>query len=134
MKDAMKAFRDLVRILLGPDACADAKTSFGNELCILGIDVSVSSRGYRFAPADAKVLKWVAQIQAILESPRSVLLPGDASKLAGQLSWACTNAFRAFGRAMLRPLFDQVEIRWKNLTRTQTSALLVGRCPATRHR
>ena len=82
--------------------------SFGNELCILGIVVSVSSRGYRFAPADAKVLKWVAQIQAILESPRSVLLPGDASKLAGQLSWACTNAFRAFGRAMLRPLFDQV--------------------------
>ena len=55
---------------------------------------------------------------------RRRLLPGDASKLAGKLSWGCSNAFKRFGRAMLRlvvglvrkplvcvfcrPLFDQV--------------------------
>ena len=39
------------------------------------------------------------------------LLPGDASKLAGKLSWAQCQMFRQFGRAMLRPVFDQASKR-----------------------
>ena len=39
------------------------------------------------------------------------LAAGDASKLAGQLSWSCTSLFKRMGRAMLRPIFDQ-QTRW----------------------
>ena len=31
-----------------------------------------------------------------------VLLPGDASKLAGKLAWGCSHMFKRFARAMLR--------------------------------
>lgn len=81
------------------------KVSFGESLCVLGVDVCVPSFGYSFAPADSKVEKWLIDIQSILAN--GALLPGEACKLAGRLSWACTKAFRAFGRAMLRPIFDQ---------------------------
>ena len=37
--------------------------------------------------------------------------PGEASKLAGKLAWGCAHAFRQFGRANLRPIFDQVTRR-----------------------
>ena len=35
------------------------------------------------------------------------MFKGDASKLAGKLSFGCSHMFRRIGRAMLRPLFDQ---------------------------
>ena len=35
------------------------------------------------------------------------LAAGDASKLAGKLSWGCASLFHRMGRAMLRPIFDQ---------------------------
>ena len=38
-------------------------------------------------------------------------MPGDASKLAGKLSWAQCQMFKQLGRAMLRPIFDQASKR-----------------------
>lgn len=34
---------------------------------------------------------------------------GEASKLSGGLQWACQMAFRRLGRAMLRPIIDQIK-------------------------
>ena len=42
---------------------------------------------------------------------KGILQPGEASKLAGALSWGSSHMFRHMGRAMLRPLFDQVTRR-----------------------
>ena len=49
--------------------------------------------------------KWVLQIQDVLETGK--LTPGQASKLAGKLQWACQHMFHRVGRATLRPLYDQ---------------------------
>lgn len=44
-----------------------------------------------------------------------MLLPGDASKLAGKLAWGCSHMFKRFARAMLRwvllasPFFDALQ-------------------------
>ena len=40
------------------------------------------------------------------------LSPGDASKLAGKLSWGCSHLFRRFGRAMLRQCHVQHFFHW----------------------
>ena len=94
-----------MRALLGPDALATDKSEAGPNLCILGIDFSMSWRGLACRPAKRKVIKWVACINAVLKKRK--LTPGEASKLAGRLSWCCSNMFRRIGRAMLRPIFDQ---------------------------
>jgi len=52
-----------------------------------------------------QVARWTKEIERALDAGR--LAPGAASKLAGKLSWAVSYTFRRFGRAMLRPLFDQ---------------------------
>ena len=96
---------ELVRLLLGDDACPDKKAGHGTCLCVLGIDVRVSPDGYSFAPSVEKVDKWCAVIKNAIST--KALEPGCASKLGGQLSWGCSHMFRRFGRAMLRPVFDQ---------------------------
>lgn len=101
----MECFQELVRLLLGDDACPDKKAGHGTNLCVLGIDVRVTSDGYSFSPAEEKVGGWCAVIKDAIA--RKTFDPGCASKLGGQLSWGCTHMFRCFGRAMLRPVFDQ---------------------------
>ena len=95
----------LVRAIFGPDALAEDKTEAGPCLCILGIEFSMSWRGFVCRPARRKTVKWVAGIDAVVKKHK--LSPGEASKMAGRLSWGCSNMFRRIGRAMLRPIFDQ---------------------------
>jgi len=91
--------------------------------------VSLSKEGARFVPDEAKVTKWVAEINRALSSGR--LCGGEASKLSGKfsccvqpylaclhsrvrtgrLSWACQFTFRRLGRAMLYPIFKQRHAR-----------------------
>ncbi len=101
----LQCFARLVRVLLGADAVAEGKLVAGPALCVLGIDHEMSAKGYRYKPAAEKVAKWIALIEEALTA--DCLMPGVASKLAGKLSWGCSFLFWRFGRAMLRPLFDQ---------------------------
>ena len=109
MAHAAKSMAWLVRILMGRDAVADEKTAAGPSLCILGVDVMISSRGFKCKPSAKKIPGWLSLIEDSLRC--GVLLPGVASKLAGKLSWAQCQMFNQVGRAMLRPIFDQATKR-----------------------
>ena len=105
MAHAMQCFAELVRMLLGPGAIADGKLEYGSSLVVLGVHVEASSKGYRFQPSRCKVEKWTEQIDLALSSRR--LSPSDADVLSGRLAWSCSRMFKRFGRAMIRPIYDQ---------------------------
>ena len=122
MKHALQCVARLVRALLGQSAIAEKKLACGKKLDILGIMVDLSRNGFKCRPTQQKAHAWQASLQeglahllialglrascqAALDNNR--LRPGDASKLAGKLSWGGANMFRKLGRAMLRPIFDQ---------------------------
>jgi hypothetical protein len=69
------------------------------------VDLLISANGYRCKPSSKKASKWIVCIKAALQNER--LSAGEASKLAGRLSWASSSLFKKLGRAMLRPIFDQ---------------------------
>ena len=102
----MHCFAELVRTLLGDSAVAADKLGFGASLGILGVDVSVRASGFVFRPMRDKVSEWLSALESAISLRK--LRGGDASKLAGKLSWGCAHLFRRFGRAMIRPIFDQV--------------------------
>ena len=97
------------QVLLGEDAVARDKTEWGRSLCILGLDVEPSDEGLRCKPSVKKVADWCRRIDEAIHHDR--LRPGDASKLAGALSWGASHMFHRVGRAMLRPVFDQATRR-----------------------
>ena len=105
MQHALQCFARLVRLLLGPSAIADAKLGYGCELCVLGVDVSMTTVGLQCRPARDKTSKWLMLLEQALD--RGKLEPGSASKLAGKLAWGSAHLFHRLGRAMLRPIFDQ---------------------------
>ena len=109
MEHAVACFARLVQILLGTGSVADGKIESGVKLCILGVELELASNGFRGRPGREKIKKWCSRIDAALSS--GLLAPGDAAKLAGRLSWGCSQLFRRFGRALLRPLFDQCSRR-----------------------
>ena len=102
-KHAMNSFARLVRILLGPDAVAPHKLVCGMPLEILGLGVAIDSSGISYWPSRDKVEKWSTTISSVLAAGR--MRQGEASKLAGALSWAGQHAFNRLDRAMLVPLF-----------------------------
>ena len=95
----------LIRVLLGASAIADSKVAFGKKLVLLGVQVKAGRRGYKCKPSADKVSKWLACIRQALDT--NSLSPGQASKLAGRLSWSCQHLFNKLGRAKLGPLFRQ---------------------------
>ena len=102
---AMECSRRLICILLGKTAVQDKKVECGNELEVLGVWVAPNADGVECWPAPNKVKKWLAVIERALAEGK--LSAGEASKLAGRLSWAGCRLFRKLGRAMLRPIFNQ---------------------------
>ena len=106
LKVGLDCLARLIRLILGPDAVAPHKLECGEALEILGIDVSPTRHGFTFRPAADKVPKWLQCIETAISD--QTLSPGDASKLAGRLAWGGSRLFHRIGRAMLRPIFDQV--------------------------
>ena len=111
---AMCCVARLVRAVLGHDAVAAKKLEWGENLTILGLQISVCTEGFHASPAAAKRLKWRTRIDGFLAS--GVLSPGDASKLAGALAWASAAQFHRLGRALLRPLFAQAHGRHPSIS------------------
>ena len=95
----------LIRLLLGGSAIADDKVAFGSSLTLLGVQITTTRKGYCCRPSSDKVAKWLDCIKEALSS--NCLTPGQASKLAGRLSWSCQHLFNRLGRAKLGPLFRQ---------------------------
>ena len=118
---AMHIFARLVRCLLGPTAIAAHKLQHANPLPVLGINVKVSSVGAIFWPEPEKIVKWIAQIEAALKAKR--LDGGEASRLAGRLSFGSQHIFRKLGRAMLVPIFKQARSRTNEIDEELEKAL-----------
>ena len=105
----MASLARLVRLLLGPRAVSDRKLECGDALEILGLHVSFPLTGIHLFPAPKRVRKWVPLIKQALDAGK--LCAGQASKLAGALSWAGQHCFERLGRAMLQPLFSRQHSR-----------------------
>ena len=105
----MNCVARLIRLLLGKDAVAESKLECGMKLTILGIEISTSDVGCCCRPSPAKVVKWSRLINQYLR--KQISEAGEASKLAGRLSWAAASVFNRIGRATLRPIFDQQKRR-----------------------
>ncbi len=125
----MQCFTRLVRALLGASAIAARKCEYGLSLIVLGIEVRQALRclslsvvhrcfgtqvvpkpsGIFFFLSADKVEKYIACIRAALAS--GYLSAGEASKLAGRLTWTTQHLFFRVGRAMLRPILAQKRSR-----------------------
>lgn len=108
MEHAMRCLVRLIRLLLGPTA-VDQKFACGTSLCVLGVDHTISAESLQCRPSAAKVQRWLRRIERALDE--DILRAGDAGKLAGKLSWGSSKLFGRFGRALLRPIFDQASKR-----------------------
>ena len=102
---AMWSFARLVRAVLGESAIAETKLEVGPAVTVLGIVFSCEATGVALWPSPDKLAKWRAKCADALAS--GTLTAGDASKLAGALSWANQCVWHRMGRCMLRPLFAQ---------------------------
>jgi hypothetical protein len=109
IEHALGCFMRIIRLLLGQNALASHKVSFGSSLCVLGVDLAISAAGIVARPSATKVVKWVASVREALRT--GVLSAGDASKLAGRLQWAAQSLFNRLGRALLRDVYDQQKSR-----------------------
>lgn len=105
MAHALRCLARLIRAILGPTAVAAKKLACGKKLDVLGVDVKLSRRGFKCKPTKHKTRRWRRTMKEALADNR--LPPGEASKLAGRLSWGASSLFRKLGRAMIRPIFDQ---------------------------
>lgn len=111
----------LVRALLGDGAISDKKLAFGSPLTVLGIDIALHAGGIDLSPEASKRVKWSRQIKNALDNLS--LTPGEASKLAGRLSWASQACFKRLGRALLYPLYRQQRARHSSFASDSDLAL-----------
>ena len=102
---AMTCFARVVRALLGAGAVGDSKLEAAMPLVVLGLQVTATNKGVEVVVSKKKAVQWWQMLEAALAS--GVLAAGDASKVAGRLSFAAQHTFLRLGRAMLRPLFAQ---------------------------
>ena len=122
MEHAMGCLARLVRLLLGTSAIEDRKLAHGMSLIYLGVDIHISTAGFRLQPAQEKVEKCASMMKRALA--RNHLDAGCAEKLAGRLSWSSQLLFHRIGRAMLRPIFDQKFSKDGSITEALRAALL----------
>ena len=111
----------LTRCLLGADSVADRKLECGNPLTILGIAVALRGHGVMLTADTVKIEKWSGQIRQCLASGK--LTAGEASKMAGRLTWASQCTFRRVGRAFLYPIYRQQRSRKSGIGRELELAL-----------
>ena len=87
---AMECFARLVRAVLGPSAIAPSKLAHGMPLDILGLQVNVSKKGIQVRVTPEKAEQWGKLVKEALTS--GILAVGDASKMAGRLSFLNTRS------------------------------------------
>ena len=104
-KHSMHVFAKLITAVLGSTAISKHKLKWGNPLTILGLTLTLRSDDIMRAPDRKKADKWAGVLKNVLHD--KVMAPGDASKMAGRLSFASQHMFLKLGRAMLRPFFAQ---------------------------
>ena len=73
-------------------ACGDFHPCM--SVCMLGLDVVVCQDGLECCPREEKLAKWSSEIEIALRDNH--MSPGQASKLAGGLSWAAQNMFARY--------------------------------------
>ena len=100
-RHALNCSSRLVHCLLGNSSIAERKLECGMPLTVLGLSVTLTMSGAFFVPDKKKIVKWRQRIEAALSARK--MTSGQASKLAGALSWAASALFFRLGRAMLRP-------------------------------
>ena len=93
--------------MLREDAVAKRKLEHGNPVAILGIRVEANLAGVFFTLDEAKVDRWKQDMAEVMRTRR--MFPGEASKLAGRLSFAAQFIFKRLGRALLVPIFRQAK-------------------------
>ena len=104
-KHSMHVFARLITAVLGSTAISKHKLEWGNPLTILGLTLTLRSDDIMCAPDRKKAEKWAGVLKNVIND--NVMAPGDASKMAGRLSFASQHMFLKLGRAMLRPFFAQ---------------------------
>eukprot|EP00959_Pyramimonas_sp_CCMP1952_P345860 7243304-Pyramimonas_sp.AAC.1 len=105
----MASLARLVRLLLSPRSVSDKKLRRGDELEILVLHVSCSHSKITLFPAPKKVCNWLFLMSLALNYGK--VRAGQASKLAGALSWARQHCSGKLGRAMLHALLAQQSAR-----------------------
>ena len=58
LEHALKCLARLINLILGPGAAAPKKLQCGASLVVLGVEITLSSKGFQFRPAAAKAQKW----------------------------------------------------------------------------
>ena len=76
------------------------------ELAVLGVCVSYRGESVHVWPEADKAIKRTAILMAAIEAKE--LGQEAASKMVARLGWAAAYAFGQMGRAVLRPLWEQV--------------------------
>ena len=109
MEHAKTCFARLTGCMLGRGSISGKKLLCGTCLVILGLEARLAATAFCCKPSGDKAIKWLARIEDAMNTRR--LRAGDASKLAGALSWVASNLYERMGRGMLRPLFAQCHNR-----------------------
>ena len=105
VEHALRCFARLARAVLGQGLLSEEKMEHGHPLQVLGLHFEADITCVSVRAADTKADAWPQCVENSLKVGR--LSAGEASKLAGRLSFAAQHTFRKLGRAMLRPLFQQ---------------------------
>ena len=102
---AMNTFARSVVALMGETAVSKRKLESGNPLTIL-VDTGVDMGRHTVCPGRKEGFQ--IRIETLHAVRREgTLAPGDASKMAGRLSFAAQHMYMGIGRAMLKPVFLQ---------------------------
>ena len=97
--------RQVIQELLGWELDAEKAVTNANVFVALGVQIEYVDRSQTmiFRVTEERAAKWRVEIQGYLLSQR--MLPSQARKLAGKLSWGASYVFGRGARVYLVPLF-----------------------------
>ena len=85
------------------------KPAVGSILTLLGLQITMDARDSRWQFSPDKATEWCADIKQFLRNDR--LLPSEASKLAGRLTFLNCHVYSRLGRALLPPIiWRQIQV------------------------
>ena len=127
---AMECFARLARVLMGTSALKQEKLQAGTSLDVLGLHIAHDEAGVHVHVTTEKAMLWSDMIEVMLKS--GTLSAGDASKMAGRLSFAAQHTFKQAGRAGGAATPVQATIRTPegraHRQRAETGTTMVAAC------